>query len=366
VLKEIAGDPSERIVRASGGLDAAELKGEGLLGLGTRQIMAQWGMEAFTNPQVINNSLDYINKNGMRRNAFLYDFRSINIGFLRAVGLLPLLSRILKPQQNGVAIQRANTYTYRTRRYSMYTAQAHHPGESYDQQHIHGITLKDGPCVFTTHPATKAERARNEDGTPNYWVGGGRLPCSAQEKNVNLTVYLLPRRKGMMEIPLLCFTHAWFPKEEFDEVSVEGRIAIGRKGGAYVALIGGNDLKYADGSSADLIQRGRTTWWVTEAGCEEEESFNAFTTRIRGNQTEFDGHRLVYQSLGHRYELDFNGIFAVDGEKREFNYPRFDSVYARTERKPAAIEICCNAKSLRLDFDNCGRATTDTNNHAGG
>lgn len=355
VLREIAADPAARAIKASCGLDTSELRREGLVGLGARQIMAQWGMEAFTNPEVINNSLDYINRNGMRRNAFLFDFRSINIGFLRAAGLLPLLSRVLKPQQNGVAIQRANTYAYRTKHYSMYTAQAHHPGECYDQQHIHGVTLKDGPSVFTTHPATKAERARNEDGTPNYWVGGGRLPCSAQERNVNLTVYRLPRRGSLLEMPLLPFTHAWFPKDEFDEAAVDGSIAFGRKGGAYVALIGGSELKYADGSGADLLQRGRSTWWVTEAGSEEDESYGAFTERIRKNRAEFDGRRLVYQSGGHRYELDYGGLFTVDGETKDFRYPRFDSGYARAGRKPKAIDITCNGKSLRLEFDACGR-----------
>jgi hypothetical protein len=352
VLREIARDCGPREVRASSGLDVSELRREGLTREPLRRLLAQWGMEAFTNPEAINFSLDYIRRNRLFSNAFLHEFKRINIGLLRRAGLLPLVSRLFRPQTNGVAIQRANTYTYRTPRWSMYAAQAHRPGECLDQQHIHGVTAGPDICVFTTHPAIEAARARGEDGTPNYWVGGGRLPHAAQERNVTLVIYRLPRRGGLLENPVLPYTHAWFPSARFDEARAEGRFAFGRKGGAYVALIGASELRFADGSAGDLIQRGRETAWVLEAGSAEEESFVAFMGRVRANRFAFDGRRLVYASGGHEYALEYKGAFRVDGEAREFRYPRFGSDYARAAREPETIRIAFGGKSLELDFEN--------------
>jgi hypothetical protein len=34
----------------------------------------------------------------------------------------------------------------------------------------------------------------------------------------------------------------------------------------YVALIGRNDLKYVEGTTDDLLQQGKDTFWITEMG----------------------------------------------------------------------------------------------------
>ena len=57
VLRTIGLDRRRNIVRASTGLNVSELWREGLIGQKDRQIMMQWAMEAFTNPEVIDNSL---------------------------------------------------------------------------------------------------------------------------------------------------------------------------------------------------------------------------------------------------------------------------------------------------------------------
>jgi len=107
VIREIGLDPSTVIIKASNGLDVKELKKEGLIGLQDKQIMMQWGMEAFTNPEVINDSISIIEKYNMFKNEFLNEFKSVNITLLKKLGLLPLISRVLNPQTNGVALQRA-------------------------------------------------------------------------------------------------------------------------------------------------------------------------------------------------------------------------------------------------------------------
>jgi len=60
VLAEIAKDTSNVIIKQSNGLDISELKAEGYSGTDNRSMMMQWGMECFSNPEVIRNSLSHI------------------------------------------------------------------------------------------------------------------------------------------------------------------------------------------------------------------------------------------------------------------------------------------------------------------
>lgn len=60
VLREITLDTTSLVIRQSNGLDLSELKAEGYSGSDTRSMMMQWGMEAFTNPEVVRNSLAHI------------------------------------------------------------------------------------------------------------------------------------------------------------------------------------------------------------------------------------------------------------------------------------------------------------------
>ncbi|MCK5206615.1 MAG: hypothetical protein KAQ79_01295, partial [Cyclobacteriaceae bacterium] len=53
VLAAIALDSSNVIIKQSNGLDLSELKAEGYFGTDNRSMMMQWGMESFTNPEVV-------------------------------------------------------------------------------------------------------------------------------------------------------------------------------------------------------------------------------------------------------------------------------------------------------------------------
>lgn len=169
VLKEIGHDDSEVIIKASNGLYLSELKEKKLIGAHDNQIMMQWGMQAFTNQEVITNSMRYINRHNMLQNEFLNDFKLINITILRSFGLLPLVSRFLNPKTNGAAIQRGNSYTYKNEDFFMATLQNHQPGEFGDQQHVFTVSLSPYVTVFHQHPA-EALGEGALSGSPGYWV----------------------------------------------------------------------------------------------------------------------------------------------------------------------------------------------------
>jgi len=361
VIRTIGRDTGDAVIKESTGLDLAELKGEGLVGQDTNQIMMQWGMESFTNPEVISNTMKYISKNNMLSNEFLNDFKLINISFLKYAGLLPSISRILNPVTDGVAIQRANTYTYRTDDYMMATAQNHHPGEFADQQHVWTATLGYEFSVFTTHPAKPLGEGALT-GSPNYWVGSGRFPHSVQDENINLTIYSIEDEKGFMEKHLVFFTHAYFPTELFGRTIIEGNYAFGEYKNTFIVLIGKNELYLQEGTTDDLIQDGAVTYWICELATKDDyATLEEFAEYIQSNTVDFDDEtlHLSYTSGGKNMELTFGGEFLINSQIIDTDYSRYDSPYSDTERKPDTITIEFAGKSLYLDFENLERIVKD-------
>ena len=350
VIREIGQDTSPVIIKASNGLNVSELKKERLIGLEDHQIMMQWAMEAFTNPPVILNSLKYINKNNMFENEFLYDFKNINYSVLKFPFILYLVSKLLDPPTNGLAIQRANTYTFKTPYYSMYTAQEYHPGRYADQQHIFGITLSDDLSIFHTHPATLNKQDNSHGNTSSYWVGHGRLPHSVQHKNINLSLYMLPDKEGFLENNLINFTHLYFPKNRFDEVFLNKNVLFARYGNTYISFITKNELIY-NPEHEEFIQDGQLTYWICEISHCEDETFQSFMKRINSNSVNFENQTLQYESNGEKFAVTYKGKFMLNGNYIGTEYKRFESPYVTEDRKPEEITISHNGKTLYLNFE---------------
>jgi hypothetical protein len=356
VIADIGKDTSTVIIKQSNGLDIDELSAEGYYGLDNRSMMMQWCLGAFSNPVVVRNSLAHVRKNRMFSNDFLKDLKILDFTLFRVFHLEPLLTRLINPQENGVAMQRANTYTYKTADYTLYSTLNYHPGAYGDQHHVNGMNIGNAFSVFHTHPAVEKDKVRQ---SPNYWVGYGHLPHVAQDGNVSLAIYDIPQSKGLMEQALLDYTHAWFPIEKFDSVWVKDNYAFGKKGDTYCVFITRYPLGFRNESDDDLIQPGKQVFWVTEAGSAREDgSFAAFCRRIKENKIDFDADNLVlkYMSREKEYQLTFNGVFLLNGNLVDTEYNRFASKYCQAPRKPETITIKHKGKSLLLDFYNLVRA----------
>ncbi len=355
VLKAIALDTNDVIIKQSNGLNLSELKAEGYYGTDTRSMMMQWGMEAFTNPEVVRNTLSYMRTNCMFSNDFIADFKTLDYRLLDWLHLELMIVKFINPQYNGVAIQRGNTYTYRTKDYSMYTVQNHQVGDYADQQHVFGMNIGDHFAIFHTHPAVEKEV---EVSSPSYWVGYGHFPHSVQDENVNLSIYNLPPSKGMMEMDLLDYTHAYFPKAKFDTVVIDQNYAFGKKGETYCAIIGTSDFQYKNDAEDDLIQAGKQAFWITEASSKtQDESFEHFIRRIKGNEVAFDQEQLnlFYHSNGKKYGLRYNEDFKVSDQVINTNYSRYDSPYIQAPKKADTFTFKKDSLSLFLDFENLVR-----------
>jgi hypothetical protein len=355
LIAAIARDSSELIIKQSNGLDISELKQEGYYGTDNRSMMMQWGMECFSNREIIRNSLAHMRNCNMFSNDFIAEFKMLDYSLLRWLHLEPVLHRILKPQTDGVAIQKGDTYTYKTNDYSMHTVQSHHPGTYGDQQHVFGMNMKNHFSVFHNHPALEKGKKHQ---SPNYWVGYGHFPHSVQDKNVNLSIYNLPEKKAIMEIDLLDYTRAYFPVPLFDSAFIEGKYVFGKKGDAYCALIGANDFRFRDDAMDDIIQEGKQAFWIAEAGSKSADGpFEDFVSRIRNNQVEFDAGSLMlsYSSKGREYSLTFGGDFLIDEALIETSYSRYDSPYIKAEKKDETLSFSFMGESLYLDFEKLQR-----------
>ena len=373
VLRQIARDQGAAEIRSSQGLELNELRRIGLLGQSDRQIMMQWGMEAFTNPQTLSNTMAAFERMDMFRQEPFRALSFLRLTLLRFPGAYRLLSSVLRPQSNGVAIQRGNAYTYRTRDYKLSTAQAYHPGEYGDQQHVWSAGLAPKAAVFTTHPATLPGGTQPFGNSPGYWVGSGYLPHSVQHRNVNLTLYRLPRRSGPMAAPVVPFTHAWLEEDAFDEIVEIERGIIGRSGSGYLALLCAEPWEYrvepgpeaitpadtgpspaaavaasatGQGGRNEIIQEGLCTGWVCEVSGEtDRESFVAFVDRVKSAELVFEkdarkvGTTLRYANGRRSYDLVFGRGFYVDNEPQLLDYQRMESPYCDTRRDPAVMTI---------------------------
>jgi hypothetical protein len=352
VVQDIAhwGRPLE--IHDSMGLDLSEVK-EKFHGTRTVEDMGAylWAMEAFTNPESVNMTMKLFRLWNMRGNDFLMDLKVLDKPILRHLGLLPSLVKLLNPVTQGVAIQRGNVITYKTRDYMLSAAQHHHPGKFGDQQHIWQATLQGGVTVFTTHPGAAFFEDNARNFSPSYWVGNGVNPDAAQHKNVLLCLYRLNVRQGLMEKKRQHFTHAFFPQEKFDEVRKPSDcLYLGRKGGGYIALFATGPLREVDGE--ELIQDGIETGWAAVMGsAEEHKSFEAFAAKMEKLRLTKTGKGLALSGPDlYNYALEYKRGFYVNGALQDTNYPRLDCPFATAERDPQEYIISAGESSLKLNL----------------
>lgn len=311
--------------------------------------MYLWSMEAFTNPESVNLTLDMFNAWKLKTNIFLKDIAIMNIRSLKRLGLMPWVVRLLNPVTRGIAIQRANTYTYCTADYMLSTAQHYHPGTFGDQQHIWQASLPGAVLVFTTHPGAAFFEDNARNFSPAYWVGNGIHPHAAQHENVGLCLYDLRVRKGLLEKKRQLFTHAFFPAERFDETVLHNRLAAGRKGNGYIALL--SLAQFARRGPDELIQPGKVTGWAVLMGSQDTfGGFDAFLQAASAASLTLEKGRLRLLFNGHAYELVYKKRFLVDGQEQPVNDARLDCAYVSAPKNARHYDVTCEGHQLKLDW----------------
>jgi hypothetical protein len=373
VIIEIGRDSADRIIKSSTSMDINELVKKGLVGHEDDQVMCQLSIEAFTNPQVIYNTFTYFKKNGLFTNKMVNYFRFLDLKMFNSKRVMTAISKKLNPMPNGIAMQRVNLYKYRTAYSMLASVHKYYPGMFGAQQFLSCANFGGNSIIFTNHPARDTDKG-NTQVIPGYWAGFGRAPHIAQEKNIQIMLYDIPKISGFLELYMVPqYTHTYLLEAFFDEVCINHNYAFARKGGAYCAMIGSGRLSYLefDAQAAkalqagleefkdkhfDLIQRGNHQFWIYELSDEKRESFEGFKKRIKGNPLSFNGRDyVIYVSNGVSYELVFGGDFTVDNKTVSPQYKRFECDYITAERETDLMEFNFNGHTLELDYQRATR-----------
>jgi hypothetical protein len=236
-------------------------------------------------------------------------------------------------------------HTYRTPTYLLSCAQDYRPGKPGYQQHIWQATLGIDAVVFTNHPGAADETSR-----PNYWAGNGVMPRAAQHKQVLVCMYHLPPNDPFP------FSHAYFPRDAFDEVVEKNQWIFARKGDGFLALYSQYPYSWLQDQAGQTIEihvNAADNIWICEMGDQSQwGSFAAFIQAISKADVDCHGMEVRYQSPSQgNIRFGWTGDFEVDGQEIALHdAPRFDNPYCQAEFLSPQITIQRAGQALVLDM----------------
>lgn len=247
-------------------------------------------------------------------------------------------------------------YTYRKPHYMLSTAQDWRKGYGGDQQSIWQATLGIDAVAFTTHPASDSW----EGPTPRAWTGYGTMPRAIQIKNVVISLYDRDEAAELYQPNQPSHTHAFLPRDKFDESSKEGGWFFARKGDGYLALwssdpdsewepedpehadVGVHEI-IADNSNAEGEPTGKQVWIAELGSVDEYADYQAFKDAIAQAPLSVDAEALTVQyespSQG-RLVMAWDGPLLQDGAPVDVDdYPRYGNPYSETPFRDDVISF---------------------------
>jgi hypothetical protein len=322
-----------------------------------------WGFGAFTIPDRIAKTIEAADAWNLWHYPDFEDLKDI-AKVLQSINGLSTASRLLDPDSNGVVISEVNKVTYRTPDYMLSSAQDYRKGEKGYQQHIWQATLDPYAVVFATNPDDLKE---GDDHRPSYWMSNGRLPRTAQYKNLLIALHDIPRHPSApspLETRHYAFTHAYFPKWAFDDVQEVpagkngGGWIFGKRGDGYVALYSDQPYKWTESgpdAGQEIIALGYQNAFITQLGRKAVEGrFEDFVQAVSSADLAVNGLSVKYNAPGlGEATFDWNSPFVVAGKPIDLrNYPRWDNPYTRSDFGGTQYHINFQDQSLDLDFEN--------------
>ncbi len=278
IIKEIANSKEEMIIKDSMGLNLGDVKKsfEDPKDIFTTGLYF-WSMESFSNPESIYLTMEMVNKWNMGKNTFTKNLMPFNKWYLVKTRLIGPMIRLLNPTTQGIAIQRANTYTYKHKDFMLSTAQMYMPRWFGDQAHTGGASLGD-TNVFITHPGSAFFDDPSRNFSPSYYVGNGVNPLAVQDGKKALYYFDLTVRKGFFEKKRALFTHLYINTSKFDELIVKDNYLVGRLGNGLVGVKTVNKLeKFSD---TEFRQNGKKAVWGLLVDSLENITLNEFVNKI--------------------------------------------------------------------------------------
>ncbi len=340
-------------VRQRMGIRLDRLAQWGLDPLDSEDMMVLLSLEAYAHPATIEGFVRLLDRFGWWQNEFFRPFARVRplITVLRRLGLLRFAFRCLAADASRNARPEVNLLTHRTPDTQLSSALDWRPGSGGDQQHVWQATLGPDAVCFTTHPGPR--RARS----PGHWTGSATLPRVGQVDDVLIAIYSIPRRPFFLYPNRNRFTHAWFPRDRFDEVVERAGWFFARREDGFLALRSQRPARWSDAVGEDagreLVAEGRDNVWVCETGRRATAgSFERFVDRIAEAEIVFGRRRVRYRSPA-RGTISFGWRGPLRHEGRDVplrEFARWDTPYARADFPSDEVEIACGGHRLRLGW----------------
>lgn len=344
---------AEATIRQRMGIRLDELARWGLDPARDEDAMELLSLEAYAHPRTIEGFVRLLDRYGWWSNAFFAPFAAARglLGALRRLRLLRAAARALEWDLARNVRPEVDVVTFRTPDYQLSSALDWRPGMGGDQQHAWHASLGPGAVCFTTHPGPREARS------PGWWTGSSTLPRVAQVRNVAIALYRIHRRPALHVPNRQRMTHAWLPRDGFDELVEREGWFFARRGDGYLALRSGQPARWNEAHEAgedrgrELVAEGRRHAWLCELGRRADDgSFSRFAERIASAPLEMHGTRVRYRSPSQGWiELGWRGPLRHEGAAVPMRRsPRYDTPWGGAEFPLESIDLRCAGERLRL------------------
>jgi len=155
-------------------------------------------------------------------------------------------------------------------------------------------------------------------------------------RNTLIAVYRISRKPGIYLTNRLFFTHAWLPRDRFDEVAEKNGWIFARSWKGCLALYSTTGFRWqTTGAYAgrEVIAEGTRNIWICEAGREAaDDSCGRFFERTAQSYLSIGRGRVVYDSPANgRVEFGWKGPFIYRGRPVNLHATvRYENPYGRT------------------------------------
>jgi hypothetical protein len=363
-----------------------------------------WERGAQTAWQVVPLTLRTLDEHGLWESQFFKPFQPLRDLVGDDVGAAQRFAQQLAPLLGFGLLTEVHTYTYRAPDVMLSTAQDYRPGVFGEQYHAWQATLDEHALVFTTHPKNEPQEGTQWPDDDGYWTGTGSMPRSAQHGTVGIHIYapqFAPAGPPLDQFTYLPYTHAYFPRERFDEVVTDGNWTLGRKGDGYIALWSFRPTRWREHDPAkvfthgltepfDLVadggtetqaeptggeaepestSRGDNTWIVEAGDAATWRTFDAFRDAITAAEVRAvprapradglpGGFDVTYGSPSQGpMTFGWDAPLTVKGDDVDLHPDaRMDNPYVTVPFEGRLYEISAEGASLRLDFDSWTRS----------